>query len=98
MCRIGNVWSAPYLSSSSLIWTSSGCIIGLVDPSDELAAFSGMCSSGDQDFFSAVLCILSPGHLCFNALPYKWVCVFLTIRSLLFEDSWLMLLACKVHI
>ena len=39
--------------------------------SDELAAFSGMCSSGDQDFFSAVLCIPSPGYLGFNSLLYK---------------------------
>ena len=40
-------------------------------PSDKLAIFVGMYSSDDHDLISAVLCIPSPGHLCFNALPYK---------------------------
>ena len=42
-------------------------IIGLVDPSDELATFSGMRSSGYQNF----LVLFSSGCLCFNALSYK---------------------------
>ena len=79
LCRIGIIWSAPYLSSNSLIWTCGG--YGLVDPSSELTAFSGIRSSGDQDFLVLFFVPLLNASNSFNALPYKWVCTFLKIRS-----------------